>query len=287
MTLRFLEPLVALSYGSHSPELVDSVRVSGVLNPVQVIKVGGGYRILDGWRRYRVASELGMEVPTREWVFENEPEQIEFSLRANLTHRKFSPLELAALAEYVFMSDYQDAFLSLPYPKQMLKDYRHLSALPEQIALWIHEQNFPWKIFHTLSRFSADAVTQLWDLVFHLQLNQNLLGQIISLVQEILQRDQIQLSALLEFLKIETISDGKALRAALMLRRYPGWQGKEASFQNAVTSLQLPSHLRLNHDPYFEHGILKLEAEFTSPQQVENLVHLLQNKGWADLFKKV
>src|SRR5262249_26457286 len=55
--------------GDRFQELVDSIRVIGVLDPIHVQQTAdGGYRLVDGERRWRAAAAAGIaEIPCEVW----------------------------------------------------------------------------------------------------------------------------------------------------------------------------------------------------------------------------
>lgn len=76
-------------------ELATSIRSSGVIQPVVVRKVGGGYQLIAGERRWRAAREAGLaRVPAvvREAT---DAESLEIALVENLLREDLNPIEQA------------------------------------------------------------------------------------------------------------------------------------------------------------------------------------------------
>ena len=76
-------------------ELADSIREKGILQPLLVRRVNGGYELIAGERRFRAAQQLGMErvpVTVRDV---NDNEMLELALVENIQREDLNPLEEA------------------------------------------------------------------------------------------------------------------------------------------------------------------------------------------------
>jgi ParB family chromosome partitioning protein len=76
-------------------ELAESIRQKGILQPLLVRKVNGGYELIAGERRFRAAQRLGLEhvpVTVREV---SDSELLEMALIENLQREDLNPLEEA------------------------------------------------------------------------------------------------------------------------------------------------------------------------------------------------
>src|SRR5581483_8181317 len=76
-------------------ELAESIKRHGVLQPIIVVKAGGGYRIVAGERRWRAAKAAGLNKLPAIVRSLRELEQIELSLIENIQRVDLSPLEQA------------------------------------------------------------------------------------------------------------------------------------------------------------------------------------------------
>src|SRR4030042_2185214 len=76
-------------------ELAESIREKGILEPLVVRRVGGGYEIIVGERRWRAAQRAGLkEIPVV--VMEaQDREALEISLIENLQRENLNPVEEA------------------------------------------------------------------------------------------------------------------------------------------------------------------------------------------------
>lgn len=117
-------------------ELTASIREKGVLEPLLVRKVGGGYQIIAGERRYRAALEAGLaELPciVRE---SSDAETMEIALVENLQRKDLSPFEeadgLKVLAEK-FGYTHEDMAEKIGKSRSTITESLSLTAMPEDV----------------------------------------------------------------------------------------------------------------------------------------------------------
>ncbi len=86
-------------------ELAESIRQNGIITPITVRKVGEGYQIIAGERRWRAARMAGLdEIPA--YVLEvDEREAYQYALVENLQRQDLNPIE-EALGYQRLMEDY-------------------------------------------------------------------------------------------------------------------------------------------------------------------------------------
>ena len=75
--------------------LADSIAAHGVLQPIVVVQVAGGYRLIAGERRLRAASALGLETIPAVVRTANEQEQLELALVENIQRSDLNAIEEA------------------------------------------------------------------------------------------------------------------------------------------------------------------------------------------------
>jgi len=86
--------------------LADSMRVHGVLSPIMVRRVEGGfYQIIAGERRWRAAREAGLDQIPARIVFADDKEALELAMVENLQREDLSPLD-EARGYKVLMEDF-------------------------------------------------------------------------------------------------------------------------------------------------------------------------------------
>ena len=76
-------------------ELANSIRETGILQPLVVVPEGNHYKIVVGERRWRAAQKIGMTKVPAIVRHLSEKEQIEISLVENLQRKDLNPIEIA------------------------------------------------------------------------------------------------------------------------------------------------------------------------------------------------
>lgn len=117
-------------------ELVDSIKESGLLQPIIVIPENDQYKIIVGERRWRAAQQAGLEkIPVLIRNLEEE-KQIEVSLTENIQREDLNPLEIAqAFQKMIDLLHYSQAEVAEKVGKDRasVTNYIRLLKLPEEV----------------------------------------------------------------------------------------------------------------------------------------------------------
>lgn len=117
-------------------ELAQSIKSSGLIQPILVVPEGDGYRIIVGERRWRAAQKIGLKkIPVLIRTIPKKQE-LEISLIENLQREELNPIEIAHA--------YQKLIQKLRYTQQQIADkvgkdrtsitnYLRLLKLPQEI----------------------------------------------------------------------------------------------------------------------------------------------------------
>jgi len=122
-------------------ELADSIRDRGVLTPLIVRSVEGGfYQIIAGERRWRAAREAGIrEVPVR-IVVANDKEALELAMIENLQREDLTPIE-EARGYRVLMDDYsmtqEDVAKAVRKSRPAIANSLRLLSLPTELMVLV------------------------------------------------------------------------------------------------------------------------------------------------------
>lgn len=75
-------------------ELKESIREKGIIQPITVRKVNGGFELIAGERRLRAVTDLGLDrVPAYIITVETKEEMLELALIENVQREKLNPIE--------------------------------------------------------------------------------------------------------------------------------------------------------------------------------------------------
>ncbi len=166
-------------------ELANSIRESGVLQPVIVVPDGERYRIIVGERRWRAAQKVGLKkIPALIRSLPN-VQQLETSLAENLQREDLNPLEVALA--------YQKMTQELNYTQQEIADkvgknrasvanYLRLLKLPKEIQDNLAEDK--------ITMGHARALTALEDPKLQISLSRQVIQNQLSVrdVERLIQR---------------------------------------------------------------------------------------------------
>lgn len=123
-------------------ELANSIRESGVLQPIVVVPEENHYKIIIGERRWRASQKIGLKrVPVIIRNMDNE-KQIEASLIENLQREDLNPIEIAHAYNRMMAElncTQEDVARKVGKDRSSVANYIRLLRLPENIQAMIAE----------------------------------------------------------------------------------------------------------------------------------------------------
>lgn len=122
--------------------LAESIKEKGILQPILVRKVGEGYEIIAGERRFRAAQEAGLEeVPVIEKEF-SDNEALEVALIENIVRQDLSPIDEAyGLDRLLRQFSYTQEKLGqvVGYSRSRIANSLRLLSLPTDVKKMVNE----------------------------------------------------------------------------------------------------------------------------------------------------
>jgi len=123
-------------------ELMDSVREKGVIQPIIVRSVEGGYELIAGERRYRAVKELGHERIPAIIKEVNDADSLELSLIENIQREELNSIEEAnaykdLIEKFNFSQD--EISKAVGKDKTTISNTLRLLTLPSLIQKYIEE----------------------------------------------------------------------------------------------------------------------------------------------------
>jgi len=130
-----LQPRIRFEEASIN-ELAQSIKTTGILQPIVVVPEGSQYRIIVGERRWRAAQKAGLKrIPAIVRMIPKE-QQLEVSLIENLQREELNPLEIAnayqRLIQELDMTQ-QDVADKVGKDRTSVTNYLRLLKLPAEI----------------------------------------------------------------------------------------------------------------------------------------------------------
>jgi len=290
--------------------LRSSIEERGLIQPVLLREKGDRYQIVCGFRRISVYHELvNPEIEAR--VFkEKEMDDLGLfcvSLHENLTTRGFNTLEKAIaldkLVHYfqidpiVLIKTFLPLFSLEPHEK-ILKTYLSLARMENEVKSYILEEEVSRSNIRILSHFNSEDRMALLPLFSSLKLGENRLREMLTLLEEISQRDQIRVKDIIHRPEIQAILSQKEftpsqktelVKKGLIDFRYPRMRQMEKGFEKKRRDLNLPPHLSLHHQPFFEGGGLRIEFQFETMEEFRSILSSLsvlpEKKEFQEMFE--
>jgi ParB family chromosome partitioning protein len=120
-------------------ELAQSIRANGVIQPIVVHKVAGGYRIIAGERRWRAAQRAGLtRVPVyiKEVTLGKDAQLLEMALIENIQREDLNPIDEAAAYEKLstdFQMTQEEIAAAVGKDRSSVANHLRLLKLPQEV----------------------------------------------------------------------------------------------------------------------------------------------------------
>jgi ParB family chromosome partitioning protein len=120
-------------------ELAQSIKANGVIQPIVVRKVDGGYRIIAGERRWRAAQRAGLtRVPVviKEVAAGRDAQLLELALIENIQREDLNPIDQAAAYEKLsteFRMTQEEIAAAVGKDRSSVANHMRLLKLPQEV----------------------------------------------------------------------------------------------------------------------------------------------------------
>ena len=120
-------------------ELAQSIKANGVIQPIVVRKVGGGYRIIAGERRWRAAQRAGLtRVPVviKDISAGRDAQLLEMALIENIQREDLNPIDQAAAYEKLssdFGMTQEEIAAAVGKDRSSVANHMRLLKLPQEV----------------------------------------------------------------------------------------------------------------------------------------------------------
>jgi ParB family chromosome partitioning protein len=120
-------------------ELAQSIKANGVIQPIVVRKVDGGYRIIAGERRWRAAQRAGLtRVPVviKELAAGSDAQLLEMALIENIQREDLNPIDQAAAYEKLstdFRMTQEEIAAAVGKDRSSVANHMRLLKLPQEV----------------------------------------------------------------------------------------------------------------------------------------------------------
>ena len=252
-------------------------------------KDNGAYGIVCGFRRIEACKSLGWhEINGRVLVGGLlELELLKLALLDNRSHRPLNVVEQARgvqkLSPHIPGKNRLEVLASLlgfPPNRKVYSKISALGRLPKVVLAGLLDETISFEAGADLSRLAPEEATAFFDVLEELKLSQNKQREIITLVQEIAAREDLQTAQVLQSADIRAIMDscelnrnekGSLLRAYLKRRRFPTLVKAEEKFLKQVKALKLNEYVHITPPPYFEGDSYTLRMTFKNLEDFDKV----------------
>jgi ParB family chromosome partitioning protein len=290
--------------------LRSSIEEVGLIQPVLLRERSGRYQIVSGFRRISVMKELGKSEIESRAVGEKEMDEFQLfslSLQENLTTRGFNAVEKAIGLEklihrfQIHPEKVIKTFLpifSLEPDEKILNTYLSLARMEDEIKRYVLKEEVSRTNIRRLGSLSPDDRMAILSLISRLKLGENRLREIFTLLEETSRKNQCGVREIVERLEIQAILSQKELtpsqrteriKKVLMNLRYPRMHQLEAAFDKKGKDLNLPSHILLHHQPFFEGKGLRVEFQFETMEEYQKILsslsELMDKKEFREMLE--
>jgi ParB family transcriptional regulator, chromosome partitioning protein len=125
--------------GPRLDDLARSIKANGVIQPIVVRKVEGGYRIIAGERRWRAAQRAGLlrvPVVVKEVAADNDAQLLEMALIENIQREDLNPIDEANAYEKLstdFKMTQEEIAAAVGKDRSSVANYLRLLNLPQEV----------------------------------------------------------------------------------------------------------------------------------------------------------
>jgi len=300
-----------VTFSPQIEEMKKSIKEVGVINPITLRHTPEGtYQIVTGFKRFLACQELNRQtVPALIY----EPHDLSpmqaflYNLHDNVFTRELNIIEkfnvcskltkIYAVTEEEVVKTYLPLLGEEPSYK-ILHSYLAMGQLIEPMKAHVVEKGAALSSANRISEFTPTTQASLLNVLFHINPSTNKLNVLLTLIREIAARDGTTVEEILNRYQLLTIvadpavaapEKVMALRQTLRSVRLPHLTERQKQLTSLIDSLQLPETARLIADPYFEDPKLKLEYQFSAPEELNSLIARIQEaidkQHWQKIFE--
>ena len=284
-------PKFIVPYKQISPELVNSIKDIGIINPPIVIKNDKEYLILTGFKRISISEELGLNTVFCRVVSKNE---ISFDQCIKIIYEdnkdRYTDIEICELCrKHIDNGNDVKQFLKLIVyhtTEKNIQRFTYLSNIDSRIRnYYLDEKLNPEQCFFLSQIDTEDALLLLNKVIVPFRFNTNETREFLSELKDIYIRDDKPISQIVESV-INTQEDitKNSIRLKIKKLRSPRLVEVEKEYNEIVKSLELPKGVLISYSPYFESNYIEVKTRIDSENKLNELKILFENE---DNFKRL
>ncbi|PIR21459.1 MAG: hypothetical protein COV45_01545 [Deltaproteobacteria bacterium CG11_big_fil_rev_8_21_14_0_20_47_16] len=300
-----------VTFAPNIEALKKSIKSIGVIQPILARHtVDGAYQVVCGYKRILACQALGRQTIPVLVVPHTDMSPMQAFITAlhdNVLTRSLNLLEKSIVCVRLTQTygvnedDFVRQYMPLMGESTSYKTLHLLSGLQhliEPMKQHVVATGINLTCAARIAEFSPSTQQALMDVVKHIKPNSTKLNELLCLIREIASRDAITVEEVLQrYQLLSVVVDNRvsasekiaALRQTLKGVRLPQMIQRKQEFSNLIKSLGLPETARIATDPYFEDSKMKLQYEFSEPEELSTLIQKLQTAfethSWDRIFE--
>ena len=279
--------LTDFSLTPQDSSLEHTIRKMGLAHPLLLVRRNGGYGIVSGHRRFRLATRLNLtDIPARVIALMGEPDMLETNLTENVAHKQYSDVEKGLILQKFHATGMTDVqimdgimpLLSLEKSKKLYADFLRIGNLPSELRLFMHALKMPLRFFSVCFRWDLENLKAVESLLALLRPGMNKLRDLLDLLDETARREQTTIAELLSRSGINAVLENSHLSShekydrifqEIHQQRYPMLSDLKKRVLLSLDKLQLSDKIKIRTAENFENGEIKVEFKFTSREELK------------------
>ena len=274
-----------------SSALERSIRMSGIRTPLHVQSIENGYRLISGFRRYRIAVSLKLGAIPVTVVPDDVTADQAFheALQEHLSIHDLNLVEKAKILRILdelkvtherLVTDFLP-LLELPSKKEIVKRVRSVLKRHPAVQDYIEKYDLSLKQAMLFNHLSDEEQHLFAGLASHLEIRSVELSAIIKSFRDIAGRDAVSIVHIYDELEIDGIvKDSQIMRSQQIQRikeslhqnRYPRLTSWNRRLQALEREIDLPEHVRLSWDQSLERPGIRLQIHIQSAREMDDAI---------------
>lgn len=285
--------------------LENSIKQSGILQPIHVIEQKTGYCILSGFRRVDIARKLNLtSIPAYMVEANRIPEGFLAGLSEHLSTRSLNIIEKSRILNIVdhFSNISEDVnqgvYQLLELNKHSKKNQLHLDLLQlhSDLIAYIETYDTSLKQAAAFLTFSSEEQSLFVQLAKTLNIRIVELDAIAQLFFQISKRDQLSIQAVYDQLEIVSLLKNDTLtrsqkiqqiKNVLIEKRFPKVSQWQFEIQQAIKSLSLPFNTDILWDKNLEAPGITLRSNLKNNDDWVMLQKIVNDSTNFDVLQKI
>lgn len=288
-----------ISYMADHEHLTESIRKIGVIHPaiLRSIESNDQYQVVSGFQRVRSCIHLNLK-QISSIIYEqrelSDRKALLLSLHQTTTSRVLNLIEkslalrkldeIGRMKEVELIHDIMP-LLDLEPNDKIFNDVIRLWNLPDEVKTYIVQHEVALGNALLFLEFCKEDQKNLLKLISPLKLGTNRMKEFLITIDEILRRDEIQVSGIIDTEMKATLADQnisipqktERIRMRLKKKRFPKMVTLETKIQKNLKQLKLPPELSLTLPPCLEGDTLKVAFSFKNEEGLKKIINKLSD----------